>query len=829
MPNSRQGGKPSSPTTQLLNSIGMTRDDLRRHSEQMRQFLTVDEGRTFAPQTIKQRSKPRAPFLNEKSRSSSSANASVPAYLPTSPRTPVKSEPVEKTTLSRPLDTMEMILEHKVKDKKDRKHSNTQPRDDRRVQQPLSFISSRSSTPQALPETPHHYKYYSERVVSEALTPQRPFPSLITGIHAIPITPRQNTYTQLKGSALHLAGSDTPSGRHIYSVSRTPLLTSSPCSSPVRVVNLVSSPGPMRSSPLPEDEDEELPYILPPGPYSDVKPDFAYAGLIGQAILSSPQHRLTLQDIYEWITTVYPYYKRGEQTWMNSIRHCLSTMAVFRKVPRGRTEGKSLWAIFDCDVECFVGGGFKKSLCTDMVKANQEKASKRSARKRGAMAMEELTHRTIKRQRKSDREGGSAGCVAGPIPAIAPAPILPPLFASFQTNPQHQPYYQPYLPPPMPADVIFPPLPPSSNFHRMATIQTPSASVRKAEHDHSHQILVGDLDLRGCNSSSSSSVPSLTPSCSSSSSPPLFSLSSLVEGDADSHRVHTPSSMDEALAFLNDDSDGEDSEWLRGAPVVDAIQGVITLLGCEDSLIKETKKDKEKSIRKQNQTLSSRPVQVSPTLERRAAKQRGSLINEPITTPPRPVQLPTEPCTPPRRLITPPRTQRVTSSGLHLSPIRTPISHAGLHMSPSPSLSHYKSNLDPPPTAAYFPQAPLLSAHGEEPKTPPPVTRLDDVHTPSRKRSARKVSGPGSLFNLSPFAPVTPNRGTHQGGSNDSPFRTPSQFFYDPHDPTTILSEELASRAFDTSPGLFGSKRPRHSLLYESPTGSSPSSWDRLW
>ncbi|KAJ7933302.1 hypothetical protein B0H13DRAFT_1579327, partial [Mycena leptocephala] len=67
------------------------------------------------------------------------------------------------------------------------------------------------------------------------------------------------------------------------------------------------------------------PYTLPPGPYSNQRPNYTYAALIGQAILSSQNHRLRLQDIYEWISIVYPYFKHGEKTWMNNIRHGLTT------------------------------------------------------------------------------------------------------------------------------------------------------------------------------------------------------------------------------------------------------------------------------------------------------------------------------------------------------------------------------------------------------------------------------------------------------------------------------------------------------------------------
>ncbi|KAJ7917836.1 hypothetical protein B0H13DRAFT_1572311, partial [Mycena leptocephala] len=62
------------------------------------------------------------------------------------------------------------------------------------------------------------------------------------------------------------------------------------------------------------------PYTLPPGPYSTEQPNYTNAALIGQAILASQDHRLTLQDIYEWITIVYPHFNHTESTWMDSIR-----------------------------------------------------------------------------------------------------------------------------------------------------------------------------------------------------------------------------------------------------------------------------------------------------------------------------------------------------------------------------------------------------------------------------------------------------------------------------------------------------------------------------
>jgi hypothetical protein len=46
-----------------------------------------------------------------------------------------------------------------------------------------------------------------------------------------------------------------------------------------------------------------------------IKPPFSYASLIAQAIQSSPSKRMTLNAIYNWITTQYPYYKIAQNGW----------------------------------------------------------------------------------------------------------------------------------------------------------------------------------------------------------------------------------------------------------------------------------------------------------------------------------------------------------------------------------------------------------------------------------------------------------------------------------------------------------------------------------
>jgi hypothetical protein len=45
------------------------------------------------------------------------------------------------------------------------------------------------------------------------------------------------------------------------------------------------------------------------------KPAYSYASLITFAINSSPDKRMTLSEIYQWIIDKYPYYRDAENGW----------------------------------------------------------------------------------------------------------------------------------------------------------------------------------------------------------------------------------------------------------------------------------------------------------------------------------------------------------------------------------------------------------------------------------------------------------------------------------------------------------------------------------
>uniref|UniRef100_A0A8C1RIV8 Forkhead box P4 n=1 Tax=Cyprinus carpio TaxID=7962 RepID=A0A8C1RIV8_CYPCA len=65
---------------------------------------------------------------------------------------------------------------------------------------------------------------------------------------------------------------------------------------------------------------------------ADVRPPFTYASLIRHAILETPDRQLTLNEIYNWFTRMFAYFRRNTATWKNAVRHNLSLHKCFVRV-----------------------------------------------------------------------------------------------------------------------------------------------------------------------------------------------------------------------------------------------------------------------------------------------------------------------------------------------------------------------------------------------------------------------------------------------------------------------------------------------------------------
>lgn len=90
------------------------------------------------------------------------------------------------------------------------------------------------------------------------------------------------------------------------------------------------------------------------------KPQHSYIGLIAMAILSTPDQKLVLSDIYQHILDNYPYFRSRGPGWRNSIRHNLSLNDCFVKAGRSANGKGHYWAVHPANLEDFKKGDFRR-------------------------------------------------------------------------------------------------------------------------------------------------------------------------------------------------------------------------------------------------------------------------------------------------------------------------------------------------------------------------------------------------------------------------------------------------------------------------------------
>ncbi|KAG8993917.1 hypothetical protein FRB94_013063 [Tulasnella sp. JGI-2019a] len=432
-----RSGSPPSPTSLALASLNMTRDDLARHTDQMRSFLSTTAAAAAAVTTLPGPPPPQehthtTPVKNETdasgrpsmddvlersekrrrdlrstrkqhsspttaealststttvppdppyslklppARDASSRASSVSSSIPTQPDvfyTTAPSSSVDHPSLRRSMSTAsQMSVSYQA----------PPPVEDRDTEQDatidpiLSFDQSPEHVTHAgLPDNNRNpYMYpppsYLNPDASTPLKPARQHRTLFLPTGTSPGKRAQQKHDQDTEATPHSfppsSSPITPYRPHLkpnFASSATsharPRNAAVPSSSPAGQPN--SSPTSMADMSSPAHPGAALPFKLPAGPRLPGKPHYSYAALIGQALMSSPTKRLSLNQIYQWISMAYPFFKRGEAGWQNSIRHNLSLNGCFVKIKRDDGEkGKgSWWAIREGDEGCFSGGGF---------------------------------------------------------------------------------------------------------------------------------------------------------------------------------------------------------------------------------------------------------------------------------------------------------------------------------------------------------------------------------------------------------------------------------------------------------------------------------------
>lgn len=152
------------------------------------------------------------------------------------------------------------------------------------------------------------------------------------------------------------------------------------------------------------------------------KPQHSYIGLIAMAILSSPETKLVLSDIYQYILDHYPYFRSRGPGWRNSIRHNLSLNDCFVKAGRSANGKGHYWAIHPANVEDFKKGDFRR------------RKAQRKVRRHMGLAV--------------DEDGNESPSPPPPPPPPPVSPPPPPASLCWGPPPPPLPLSQPPPPPP---------------------------------------------------------------------------------------------------------------------------------------------------------------------------------------------------------------------------------------------------------------------------------------------------------------------------------------------------------------------------------------------